>query len=287
MIKRAGLIFVLISVIASIEDFLNSRNNDYLFCLEFDNSIENKKSFYLFRPFYDEAKLASKKNDFEKAITILKELNIEIENSDQSFKQKQIYKAKNFNLIAQKYENIGSYKNAESFFKIGKIYDELPFKDYYQSSIFNNLNLSNLYVSLYEYEKAIDTILLSKYFIAKEFNNDIYENYLLSGELANIFLLQNNLQYAESLLELAILGLNKCRERNPYPLIDNYKFSLASIYLAQRKYEYAESMPELLKNKNNRMINLQFIIKDFIFAGKFDEAEAIAKELLKQNEKNL
>ena len=76
MIKRAkniGLIFVLISVtVFTGRFFLNSRNNDYLFCLEFDNSIENKKSFYLFRPFYDEAKLASKKNDFEKAITILK-----------------------------------------------------------------------------------------------------------------------------------------------------------------------------------------------------------------------
>ena len=96
MIKRAkniGLIFVLISVtVFTGRFFLNSRNNDYLFCLEFDNSIENKKSFYLFRPFYDEAKLASKKNDFEKAIKILKELNIEIENSDLSFKQKQIIK---------------------------------------------------------------------------------------------------------------------------------------------------------------------------------------------------
>ena len=79
---------------------------------------------------------------------------------------------------------------------------------------------------MYEYEKAIDTILLSKYSIEKEFNNDIYENYLLSGELANILLLQNNLQYAESLLELAILGLNKCRERNPYPLIDIYRLRM-------------------------------------------------------------
>ena len=292
MIKRAkniGLIFVLISVtVFTGRFFLNYRNNDYLFCLEFDNSIENKKSFYLFRPFYDEAKLASKKNEFEKAITILKELNIEIENSDLSFKQKQIYKAKNFNLIAQKYKNIGSYRNAESFFlKSAKIYDELPFKDYYQSSIFNNLNLSNLYVYLYEYEKGIDTILRSKYFIEKEFNKDIYESFLLSGELANILLLQNNLQYAESLLEFAILGLNKCRERYPYSLIDNYKFSLASVYLAQRKYEYAESMlRELLENKNNQKDKIYNLLsKSLSLQGEFDEAEEIAKELLKKNEK--
>ena len=171
MIKRAkniGLIFVLISVtVFTGRFFLNSRNNDYLFCLEFDNSIENKKSFYLFRPFYDEAKLASKKNDFEKAITILKELNIEIDNSDLSLKQKKIYKAKNFNLIAKKYKNIGLYVNAESFFlKSAKIYDELPFKDYYKSSISNNLNLSNLYISFKQIKRSFKVFfsLLKKFF---------------------------------------------------------------------------------------------------------------------------
>ena len=39
--------------------------------------------------------------------------------------------------LAQKYKNIGLYKNAESFFlRSAKIYDELPFKHYYKNSIF-------------------------------------------------------------------------------------------------------------------------------------------------------
>ena len=288
-VKNIGLIFVLISTaVLTGRFFFISRNNDYLFCSEFDNSKGIEQSLYLFKPFYDEVKLASNKKDFKKAIKILKELNIEIDNSDLSLKQKKIYKAKNFNLIAKKYKNIGLYVNAESFFlKSAKIYDELPFKDYYKNSIFNNLNLSNLYISLYEYEKAAEPILQSKYFIKKEFNKDIYENYLLSGELANILLLQNNLKYSETLLELAILGLNKCRERYPYPLIDNYKFSLASVYLGQRKYEYAESiLRELLENKNNQKDKIYNLLsKSLSLQGEFDEAEEIATELLKKNEK--
>ena len=116
-VKNIGLIFVLISItVFTVRFFFSSRNNDYLFCSEFDNSKGIEKSLYLFKPFYDEVKLASNKKDFKKAIKILKELNIEIDNSDLSLKQKKIYKAKNFNLIAQKYKNIGLYKNAESFF---------------------------------------------------------------------------------------------------------------------------------------------------------------------------
>ena len=108
---------------------------------------------------------------------------------------------------------------------------------------------------------------------------------MLSGELANILLLQNNLQYAESLLELAILGLNKCRERNPYPLIDNYKFSLASIYLAQENMNILNLYCSVIENKNNQKDKIYNLLsKSLSLQGKFDEAEAIAKDC-KQNEK--
>ena len=109
--KNIGFIFVLISITFFTGSFfLNSKNN---FINTERINIERRTIYEKLKPLLDKAKLASDQGDYLKVINILKQINQKINILNESELQKNIYRGKNLNAIAQNYQAIGYFKEAE------------------------------------------------------------------------------------------------------------------------------------------------------------------------------
>ena len=200
--KNIGFIFVLISItVLTGRFFLNSKNN---FINTERTNIEIRTIYEKLKPLLDKAKLASDQGDNLKVINILKQINQKINILNESELQKNIYRGKNLNAIAQNYQAIAYFKEAEDYYlKAAKVYLDIPFKENSQYVLENYLYLSNLYAEIEDYDRGIATLLIANNLIEEQIGKKIPESYIIAGEIGELYLdkggkfIQTNIQSIE------------------------------------------------------------------------------------------
>ena len=283
--KNIGFIFVLISItVLTGRFFLNSKNN---FINTERTNIERRTIYEKLKPLLDKAKLASDQSDYLKVINILKQINQKINILNESELQKNIYRGKNLNAIAQNYQAIGYFKEAEdSYLKAAKVYLDIPFKENSQYVLENYLYLSNLYSEIEDYDRGIATLLIANNLIEEQIGKKILESYIIAGEIGELYLDKGEFLSAEVFIEAAIKGLEEFNVN--HEMKSKYQLELADLYIRQKKYIESEKLlSQLIKKKYYKNPNIFIALSNVLLSqGKFNEAEKIALQLIKENKEN-
>ena len=283
--KNIGFIFVLISItVLTGRFFLNSKNN---FINTERTNIERRTIYEKLKPLLDKAKLASDQGDNLKVINILKQINQKINILNESELQKNIYRGKNLNAIAQNYQAIGYFKEAEdSYLKAAKVYLDIPFKENSQYVLENYLYLSNLYSEIEDYDRGIATLLIANNLIEEQIGKKILESYIIAGEIGELYLDKGEFLSAEVFIEAAIKGLEEFNVN--HEMKSKYQLELADLYIRQKKYIESEKLlSQLIKKKYYKNPNIFIALSNVLLSqGKFNEAEKIALQLIKENKEN-
>ena len=283
--KNIGFIFVLISItVLTGRFFLNSKNN---FINTERTNIERRTIYEKLKPLLDKAKLASDQGDNLKVINILKQINQKINILNESELQKNIYRGKNLNAIAQNYQAIGYFKEAEdSYLKAAKVYLDIPFKENSQYVLENYLYLSNLYSEIEDYDRGIATLLIANNLIEEQIGKKIPESYIIAGEIGELYLDKGEFLSAEVFIEAAIKGLEEFNIN--HEMKSKYQLELADLYIRQKKYIESEKLlSQLIKKKYYKNPSIFGLLTKVLLEQKrFDDAENMAISLLSENEKN-